>query len=1026
MILKKPLFLSIFLVLVAQLGIAQEKEISGTVTDRDGEPLPGVNITVKGASTGTSTDFDGEYSLEVEKGKILRFSIVGFEDKTKTVGDEGTIDVVMNEGEKLEEVVVDVGYGTSKKSDLTGSVSPVSSENIEKTPTTNPEIALQGQSPGVHVTKNSGRPGGNAQVRVRGHNSINTSNDPLYVVDGVIGVDLSLLNPNDIESMEVLKDASATAIYGARGANGVIIVTTKGAGEEDSGTISYDSYISFGTFVRKHDLLNSEQFLQVEENSYENAKKYDPSGWEEGKYTNPKKYREEGYLDEKLFDDDGNPLYDTDWQKEATRTAITHNHNLSFTKGDEDQSYGLFLNYANEEGIMKESDLKRYSARFIFNNQIKDWLKVGGGMTFNHIKDNRIDQGQGGLTPLRLMTETLPIIPLRFDSGQYGTNAIYPNMEGGENPVNLLRNRKDIHKTQTVLANAFAEIDLTDHLQLRTSLGANIENEQEDVYSGRLLRNLSRDNNGEASVENFRKNYWQFENTLSYEKDFNDNNGIDAMVGIGWQEESNFRTYAGAQGFSSDFFKQYNLAAGSNKDTPETEKRKWTMSSYFGRINYRLLDSKFLFTLTGRLDGSSRFGADNKRAFFPSGAFAWNLSKEDFLKHNSVINNLKLRTSVGQTGNTEIDEYQSLASLKTSNVILGGSRSTGIGIDKLGNPDLKWEKTNQFDIGLELGLFNNRISLETDFYYKETKDMLLDAPIPATTGYTSVFQNIGKMQNKGFDIALSTHNMDTDNFSWDTDLNISVNRNKINALGEANDDIFPGPYFLEETNVLRVGEEVGSYYGLIREGTWGSDEAEEAEKYGKLPGDIKHKDINEDGKIDDDDRVIIGHAYPKFDGSLRNTWSYKNFNLSLDLQFSYGNDVLNLSRHSGEDRTGMTNSYATVLNGWSPDNQDTDIAQNRPADAGYTTTVDSHMVEDGSFLRGRNIQLAYNFSENVTERLRLSKLRVYFSAQNFFLITDYSGYDPEVSTYGEPFSQGVSFYDYPNPRTYTIGLNVEF
>ena len=997
--------------------------VQGTVTDDQGMPFPGVTVQEKGTKNGTVTDFDGNFSIDVaSESSVLVFSYVGMTSQEKNATTGGPLNVEMQAStESLNEVVV-VGYGTQRKSDLTGSVSTVDSQSLEERPVTNLEQALAGKAPGVNVSTNSGRPGGATNIRIRGNSSINASNDPLYVVDGVIGAGpIDYLNPNDIKSIEVLKDASATAIYGARGANGVIIVTTKRGGNGE-GTVSYDVYTSIGVIANKLDPLNSSEFLQTEINSYNNAQKYDPEGWAQGKYKDPLSYR----TDTRLFDANGNPLYDTDWQDEATRTAISQNHNLSFTGGDDKQSYGLFLNYADQEGIILRSDLKRYSARFVMDNQIKDWLKVGGGLTFSHVEENRVDGGQGGLTPLRMIIETLPIVPVKYPDGTYGTNADYPDMEGGENPVNLLLNKTDLYKTQTFLGNVYANINLAEGLDLRSSIGAKTTNEQHDFYSGRTLRQQSADFEGEGSVANTRTNYWQFENYLTYKKDFNENNSIEALAGIGWQQYDYFYSFAGARGFSDDYYQFNNLGVGSNPLTPGSDTYKWALNSYFGRINYNLM-SKYLFTVTGRLDGSSRFGSDKKRAFFPSAAFAWRISEEDFLKNSTTINNLKFRTSYGETGNTEIGVYQSLASLSTSTAILSGQRASGVGIGTLANPDLQWEKTAQVDAGLEVGLFNNRISFDGDVYYKKTTNMLLQAPVPTSSGYSSIYKNIGSMENKGLELSLETRNIVTDNFNWTTNFNISINKNKILELGEANDDIFPGPYFLAQTNVLRVGQPVGSFYGLIREGTYGSDEADLAAQYGLLPGDIKHKDVNGDGQINAADRVILGNGYPKGFGALLNTWRYKNFDLTLDLQFSYGNDILNLSRHSGEDRTGQANSYATVLNGWTPDNQDTDIAQNRPSKAYYTTTVDSHMVEDGSFIRGRNLILGYNFDQDVLDRMGFQRLRVYASLQNFFLITDYTGYDPEVTTYsGSAFAQGITFFDYPKPRTLTLGLNLNF
>ncbi|EIJ38271.1 TonB-linked outer membrane protein, SusC/RagA family [Galbibacter orientalis DSM 19592] len=1002
-------------------GYTQAQTVSGTVSDENG-PLPGANVLVKGTTNGTQTDFDGNYELsDVPNDAVLVFSFISFKTKEVPVGGQSTINAILqSDTQALDEVVV-IGYGTQRKSDLTGSVSTISSESIQEMPTTNPEQALAGKAAGVNVSSNSGRPGGNTNVRIRGNNSINANNSPLYVVDGVIGAGpINYLNPNDIKSMEVLKDASATAIYGARGANGVIIVTTK-RGSKTGGQVSFDSFISIGEMVRKLDVLNSEEFLQVEMNSYNNAQKYDPVGWANGKYENPMNYRN----DRTLFDANGNPLYDTDWQEEATRTAITQNHNLSFTGGDEKTSYGLYLNHSDQEGVLLESYLKRYSGRLVLDGQVKDWLKVGGSFTFNHIEENRVDGGVGGLTALRMMVETLPIVPVKYPSGDYGTNADYPNMEGGENPVNILLNRTNILKTQTFLGDVYANIDIAKNLQLRTSIGANINNTQDNFYSGRELNNLSANFQGEATIRNTRTNYWQFENFLTYDYEINENHRINAMGGLSWQQYDYFYSFAGSRGFTDDFYQYNNLEVGANPLTPDSDVYQWTLNSFFGRVNYSLMN-KYLFTITGRLDGSSKFGEDNKRAFFPSAAFAWKVSEEDFLKDSETISNLKFRTSYGETGNSEIGVYQSLASLGSSTAILGGERFPGVGIGTLANPDLKWEKTAQFDAGIELGMFNNRIELETDVYYKKTTDMLLNAPVPTSSGYSNIYSNIGSMENKGLELTLNTVNIRSEDFSWTTTFNISFNKNEILALGEQDDDIFPGPGFLSDTNILRVGESVGSFYGLVREGTWGSDEAAEAAVYGLLPGDIKHADLNDDGQINAADRKIIGSGYPEGFGALFNTFTYKNIDLTVDLQFSYGNDVLNLSRHSGEDRTGQANSYATVLDGWTPDNQNTMIAQNRPSSAYYRSTIDSRMVEDASFIRGRNLILGYNFSQDVLDKFKLKRLRLYASVQNFFLATDYTGYDPEVSTYGDAFAQGITFFDYPKPRTFTLGVNLTF
>ncbi|WPP51728.1 SusC/RagA family TonB-linked outer membrane protein [Catalinimonas niigatensis] len=1004
---------------------AWQQTISGTVLDGEsGEALPGVNVLAKGTTIGTVTGVDGTYRLSVEDGvTTLVFSSIGYVSEDVEINGRSTINLdMMPDIQSLSEVVV-VGYGTQKKSDVTGAVASVKGEDLEERPSASLNQALAGRVPGANVSVNSGRPGGRANIRIRGNTSVSVTNNPLYVIDGVIlnvtdlangSTPIDYLNPNDIASIEVLKDASATAIYGARGANGVILVTTK-RGNQDGGRVNYDTYYSVGVLARKLDLLNSEEFLYVEDVAYQNAEKFDPEGWAAGKYVDPSTKR----TNPLLFDASGNPLYDTDWQEEATQDAFTQSHQLSFTGGNEKDSYGAYLGYRNEEGLIKESWLKRYSGRFVFDSQIKDWLKVGGTLSYNDQNEKQIDPlGAGGITTMRQVLEALPIIPVKYPDGSWAGNEDYPGMEGGGNPVNIAEDRIYLLKTQTMLGNLYANIKLAEGLDLRTTLGTNIINQRIDYYGGRTLNYISRNQGGDASVENQRHNSWQFENYLTYNKQISENQSLTGLLGLSWQHVDQFFATARAQRFQDDYFQFNNLGAGANPLAPSSGTTAYGLNSYFGRINYNLQE-KYLLTLTGRADGSSKFGSENRYAFFPSAAVAWRASEEAFLQNSSVISNLKLRASYGVTGNSEITAYQSLAGLGNYSLIFNGERTIGVGVNRLANPDLRWEKTHQVDAGLELGLINGKVSIELDVYRKLTSDMLLSAPVPSTSGYTVVTRNIGSMENRGVEFALNTINIASDAFTWSTNFNISVNKNEVKALtGGA--DIFSG------STVIREGEPVGAFFGYEHLGTWNTDEADEAAQYLRLPGDIKYRDVNNDGQINDGDRVVIGKGIPDGFGSLINTVKYKNLDLTLDLQFMYGNDVLYRSMHSAEDRQGIANSFATVLNAWTPENQNTPIAQWRPIPAGYDTFNDSHRVKDADFIRGRNLLLGYNFAPEFIERLHLNRLRLYASVQNFFVLTEYEGYDPEVSTSGSPFDQGVALYDYPKPRVFMVGLNVGF
>ncbi len=996
-----------------------QQQVTGAVLDNAGIPLAGVNVLIEGTTTGTQTDFDGNYTIAASSGDVLVFSYIGMKTQSLTVGTSSSINVTMEEdAASLDEVVV-IGYGSQKKSDLTGAVGSVSAAELQERPAASLTQSLSGKMPGVSVSINSGRPGGKSNIRIRGNSSVSLSNDPLYVVDGIILVSSGLgnnsspidyINPNDIASIEVLKDASATAIYGSRGANGVILVSTK-RGSKSGGKISYDSYYSLGNLSRKVDVLNSEQFLMIEEVAYQNAEKYDAVGFANGKYTDPALKRN----DPNLFDANGNPLYDTDWQDEVTRAAFTQNHQLSFTGGTEKGSYGAFLGYMDEEGIMKDSWLKRYSGRFVFDSNIRDWLKVGGSLSYNNQKERVIHASWVG----RNMIENIPIVPVKYPDGSWASNADYPGMEGGPNPVRVGEEYKKFLRTNTILGNIFANITLAKGLDFRTSIGVNNVEQKTDEYAGRELSFIGTNTNGYAERSANEYTSWQFENYLTYNKEIADTHSITGLLGISWQHINNTAFSARAENFSDDFFSFDNLGAGSVVGNPTSSAFAYGLNSYFGRINYGL-QNKYLLTVTGRVDGSSKFGDTNRYAFFPSAALAWKVSEENFLKESKTISNLKLRASYGVTGNSEIPAYGALPGLGNYAYVVNNSVVNGIGIDRLANPDLKWEKTNQVDAGIEVGLFDGRISFEVDLYRKLTEDMLLNSPVPTSSGYASVFRNIGSMENKGIEFSLSTRNIATDNFSWDTDFNIAMNKNEVVALSGGS-DIF------SSRTIIREGEPVGSFFGLVNLGTWGTDEADEAAKYFRLPGDVKIEDRNDDGVINQADRTIIGKGIPDGYGSLINTFRYKNFELLVDLQFQYGNDIMYITTRPQENRQGIANSLATVLDAWTPENQDTEIAQWRPVSAGYDNLDTSHMIQDGSFIRGRNLLLGYNFSPDISEKLKLSRLKIYTSAQNFFVSTKYEGYDPEVQTSDTTFGQGeVNFDQYPKPRVFMIGLNATF
>lgn len=1018
--LRKKSWLLLLLLFMGLQALAQTKTISGKVTDTANAPLANVSVQVKGESGGTVTDAAGSFSIAVPSASsILVFSFTGMETQEIIAGEQTTISVQLKSSTgNLSEVVV-IGYGTARKSDLTGSVATVKRDKLLDRPVANVSQALQGRVPGVDVSINTSAPGEAAKIRIRGISSINSSLDPLYVVDGVIGVNANILNPDDIASVEVLKDASSTAIYGARGANGVIIITTK-RGIKGQPRIAYDAYISQNSLQRHLEALDANEFMQVYNLAYANAEKYDSLGFAQGKYVpnDPADFPE-------LFDASGKPLYNTNWESEVYKPSLSTNHQLSLQGGNDKTLYSLSLGYYDQNGIMIESWFKRYSARFTLDNEVNKWLKIGGSVALISSRERLVSDANGGLNVSRMVIEAIPIIPIKYPDGTWGGNSDFPGMEGGSNPVNIAQNRYTLINILQSTGNVYASFHIADGLDFKSDFGFNLNSQKNNFYSGRGLSSLSADQKGVASINNWMNSYWQSENYLTWNKQVAPNHRLTALVGLSWQK--NYQEYVGATstGFIDDFWGWHNLGAGTIYNPPGSSDNQWTMNSYFARLTYNI-SNKYLFTLTGRYDGSSKFGINNKYAFFPSAGAAWRISEEDFLRGSAIISDLKLRASYGITGNQEIGTYNSIQLLGSGTTIFNGERQPTITRNSFGNPDLKWEHVNQYDIGVELGLLDNRINIVADYYHRTTKDLLLNAPIPWSSGLSTVTENIGSVENKGFEIALNTVNIRSKNLAWTTDINFASNKNKILQLGTSNDDIYPGPWFLGETNILRVGWPIGTFWGYERLGTWGTKDAAEAATYNLKPGDIRWKDQNGDGKIDDADNVRLGQAYPKYTLNIANTFNYKGFDFTFDIRIVGGVNTVANFKHSTEDRQAIANSLNTVLGAWTPENQNSNIAEVRYYGSFYQTHIDSWWVEDGSFIRGQNFVLGYSLPAKVVDRWNISRLRFYVSAQNLFLVTDYTGYDPEVLTFGGQLTQNQDFFPYPRPRVLNLGLNLSF
>ncbi len=1000
---------------VAPLTRVFQSQISGTVKDSLGNALIGVTVQVKGTTTGTTTDANGHFTIEALDNATLVFSYVGYQDKEVTLNGQNTINVVLySSATGLNEVIV-IGYGTQKKSDLTGSVGSVDAKSIEESSPSNVQEALQGKVPGVSVSLSSGRPGGAPSIHIRGFTSITGSNNPLYVVDGVIINESGLtnstspidyLNPQDIESISVLKDASATAIYGSRGANGVVIITTK---QPKKSEVRYSGSISIGTLPREIPVLNSEEFLQLEDIAYQNAAKFGL----QGTIKDPVAKRASR---PDLFDSNGNPLYNTNWQKEGTRTAISHEQQLSFSGGDQNTNYGGSLGYNSQQGIILASYSKKYSGRFYVNSKINKWLTTGGSI--NYVLSNQSYPqafGNTGLVPSRQIIESLPIIPVRYPDGSFGNNKDYPGMDGGGQPVRLSQQKGRHLKTNNAIGNAYLKFHLAEGLDFKTTLGINSTTQEYKYFAAPNLQWISTD--GNASVSNTSIGSWQEESQLTYNTQISDNQTFSGLIAASWQKVTSFSSGASVSDLNTLFYKYNNLGAASTSSIPTSGRNQHTLNSYFGRINYAIND-KYLFTATGRFDGSSRFAKSNRYGFFPSGAFAWHLSNESFLKDNATVSNLKLRISYGITGNSNIPNYRIDSKLGNYSYIFGGNLVSGVGVGSLANSNLKWEKDKEVDFGIDLGLMKGRISFTGDIYYKKSSNILLDAPIPASSGYTSVIRNIGDMENRGIELSLHTRNIVNPNFSWTTTFNISMNRNKVLFLVGGQDILGSGH------TIIREGESVNSFYGYLTMGVWSTKQKDEAAVYGELPGDIIFEDMNNDGAINTLDMTIIGNGLPKGYGSLINTFNYKSLQLLINLQYEFGNDVAWESRYSFIDRTGIANSLREVLNAWTPDHQNTSIPQIRP-NAGYVKPQEGKdsWIYNGSFIRAKRIMLSYQFPSELARRIDMKNINVFIAADNLFLIADYPGFDPETSSYSGNFTKGVDYYSYPKARTFQFGLS---
>ena len=994
-----------FVMALSCMAMSNAQSVSGTVT-ADGQPLPGATVLVKGTTQGTSTDFDGNFTINADSKSTLVISYVGYESKEVLVGNQKQINVTLVQDNTLDEVVV-IGYGTQRKSDLTGSVSSVSSEDIAAVPVARVDQALQGRASGVQVTQTSGAPGAGTVIRVRGGNSITGSNEPLWVIDGiVVGTNFNLnnINSNDIKSIEVLKDASSIAIYGSRGANGVVLVTTKNGSGAAAGKpqISLNLYTSSQILPELPDRLSQREQIEFTNESARFRSAAEP------------------------FPNDPSTYPDNDWVDLVLGAAPIYNADLSISGATDDVNYYTSLNYFNQDGIVKGSGIEKYIFRTNLDIKISEKLKTGFRLNYSRLEqDNALTSfSQAAFGILR----TQPIF--NEDGSFNGFNDVV-----GSPFSNPLANRAlNTNETFTnnLLATVYLEWSPAPKWTVRSTFSPEFDNIKQNRFRSSQapdLLSVGDTGQGNASVRTVARNGWNNENTIQYQSDFGEDHSITALAGASFQKVTTETAQAEAFGITSDATGFNNLGnSDPTRSVVTSNFSGFQIASFFGRLNYSYKD-KYLLTLVGRTDGSSRFAQGNKYAFFPSIAGAWKVSEEDFMQNQNLFQDLKLRASYGKSGNQAIEPYSTLGLLTEANTTLDGAEVPGLTIGRPANPNLQWETTSSFDIALEASLLDGRIFTEFNYYYKKTEDLLLDVTIPRQTGFNSQLQNVGSLQNQGWELLVNTTNVSTSNFNWNSTLTLSANRNKILDLGGRDViDIVVDPIIGSGNTRLIVGETVPAFTGARYLGTWKSQA--EIDASGRtdpqVVGGAHFEDLNGDGISSAEDAIVLGSPFPDLIFGFENSFSYKNWDFSFYFQGTQGNEVYNLNLRNNYFNRGETVKFGDLRNRWTVDNPTSDIPR-AGADSVTNTPSNSEYVEDGSHIRLKTLRLAYNLPVDKMGLDGVKNATVYFSGTNLLLFSKTRLIDPEASAFGRSnIAQGYISAQYPNPRVITLGLNVTF
>lgn len=1013
------LFGGVFALLCAHVAQAQPFTIFGTVSDKN-EPLVGAAIYQLGTSNGTVTDVNGKFRLQVDGEATLRVSYIGYTAQEISVKSNQSLNIILEEdNNQLDEVVV-IGYGSVKKSDLTGSVATVKAEDFVNTAISSLDQGLQGKVAGMVVNMSSGQPGAPSSVRIRGTSSINGNNEPLYVIDGVFIVPetnvgavtgpslnpLSNINPADIESIEVLKDASATAIYGTRGANGVIIVTTK-RGKRGTTVVSVNYTASVQELRKKIPMLNASQLAILGNEATDNG----------------------GAPRRLIYASPTNLGVGTDWQDQIFQLAPMNNVQISARGGSEMTTYSISANYFDQQGIITNSDFTKGNLRINLDQKLNQKVSIGTSLNINRSLLHGVVTDAESAIPSSVTSWALafnPGLSVYDDNGDYTfeNNTSQPAVG---NPVADINKTKQLSTSTRLLGNIFATWDITNALRFKSSIGTDaVFTGEKSFIPNDVKRGVA--SNGQAAIANQQGINWLFENTLSYNKKFGVHS-INAVIGHTLQAYKNDFLFTATSDFDDNRLGYNAIQVGSNKTLLFNGSSGWQLQSFLGRVNYNLKE-KYLFTASARVDGSSKFGTGNKYGLFPSLAFAWRIKDESFLASSKLITDLKLRTGYGVVGNEGIPPYSSLGLLETTEAYFGETEiAKGSGPASRQNNALKWETTSQFDMGVDLGIFDNRITLVADLYYKKTKDLLLNAPVPYTSGFDYAFFNVGTMENKGLEIALSTVNS-TRAIKWNTSFNISFNRNKVLNLNS--DEGIPSDPLLgiNGWTSIDAGQPIGTFYGYQTNGIiqLGEDPTKVPRfvDYAPTYGDRKYVDQNGDGVLNEFDKIVLGNANPDFSYGFNNTISYKNISLNFFIQGVYGNQIVNFNKFSLESFDGNQNNSTAALNRWTPTNPSNEFP--RANVSPRVNTLSDHQVEDASYLRLKNITLSYDLAKIMSRRnIKMSTFSFFVSAKNLITITKYSGYDPEVNRFiKNPRSFGADFGSYPSTKIFSTGLNVVF